>query len=136
MGQPNTMQWLAAGERELDGAYGQGFLQGILLSEVSAPAYTTATERRIVMCDEVTRDRHGRVQVASISLQVPWRRVCAYWLGVVPFPPDMWREGHEGEVIMFTLEPEVADGRDIVVWPRTAAWTAAAESVGVPQLRD
>ena len=130
------MRWLAAGERELEGACGQGFLQGILLSEVSAPRYTTATERRIVMCDEVTRDRRGKVSVSSISLQVPWSRVCAYWIGVVPFPPDMWREGPEGEVIIFTLEPEAADGRDIVVWPRTEAWTAAATAMGVPELRD
>ena len=130
------MQWLATGERELDGACGQGFLQGILLSEVSAPRYTIATERRIVMCDDVTRDRRGNVEVASIALEIPWRRVCAYWLGVVPFPPDMWREGPEGEVIMFTLEPEAADGRDIVVWPRTAAWTSAARAMGVPELKD
>ena len=130
------MRWLAAGERELEGACGQGFLQGILLSEVSAPRYTTATERRIVMCDEVTRDRNGKVTVSSISLQVPWTRVCAYWIGVVPFPPDMWRDGPEGEVIIFTLEPEAADGRDIVVWPRTEAWTAAATAMGVPELRD
>ncbi len=130
------MRWLAAGERELEGACGQGFLQGILLSEVSAPRYTTATERRIVMCDGVARDRRGKVTVASISLQVPWTRVCAYWLGVVPFPPDMWREGPDGEVIIFTLEPEAADGRDIVVWPRTEAWTAAATAMGVPELKD
>lgn len=130
------MQWLASGERELDGACGQGFLQGILLSEVSAPRYTIATERRIVMCEDVTRDRRGNVHVASIALEIPWRRVCAYWLGVVPFPPDMWREGPEGEVIMFTLEPEAADGRDIVVWPRTAAWTTAARAMGVPELKD
>lgn len=130
------MQWLATGERELDGACGQGFLQGILLSEVSAPSYTTATERRIVMCDEVTCDRRGKVHVASICFEVPWRRVCAYWLGVVPFPPDMWREGPEGEVIMFTLEPEAADGRDIVVWPPSEAWRTAARSMGVPELKD
>ncbi len=130
------MRWLAAGEREFEGACGQGFLQGILLSEVSAPRYTTATERRIVMCDEVARDRRGKVTDANISLQVPWTRVCAYWLGVVPFPPDMWREGPDGEVIIFTLEPEAADGRDIVVWPRTEAWTAAATAMGVPELKD
>lgn len=130
------MRWLAAGERELKGACGQGFLQGILLSEVSAPRYTTATERRIVMCDEVIRDRRGNVTGASISLQVPWTRVCAYWLGVVPFPPDMWREGHEGEVIVLSLEPEAADGRDIVVWPQTDAWMAALTAMGVPELND
>ena len=130
------MSWLAAGERELEGACGQGFLQGILLSEVSAPRYTTATERRIVMCDEVTRDGRGRVDVTSIALQVPWSSVCAYWVGVVPFPPDMWREGPDGEVIIFTLEPEAADGRDIVVWPRTDAWMAAAAAMGVPELKD
>lgn len=130
------MKWLAAGERALEGACGDGFLQGVLLSDLSAPRYTIATERRIVMSDQTTRDRRGKVQVKTIGLEVPWARVCAYWLGVVPFPPDMWREGTEGEVIVFSLEPEVADGRDLVVWPRSASWTAAAESMGVPQLLD
>lgn len=130
------MKWLAAGERELEGACGDGFLQGVLLSDLSAPRYTIATERRIVMSEETTRDRRGKVQVNSIFLEVPWSRVCAYWLGVVPFPPDMWREGTEGEVIVFTLEPEVAEGCDLVVWPRSEAWTAAARAMGVPELDD
>ena len=130
------MKWMAAGERALDGASGDGFLQGVLLSDLSAPRYTMATERRIVMSDETTRDRRGKVQVKTIGLEVPWSRVCAYWLGVVPFPPDMWREGTEGEVIVFSLEPEVADGCDLVVWPRSEAWTAAARSMGVIQLDD
>lgn len=130
------MRWLAAGERELEGACGEGFLQGILLSEVSEPHYVSATERRIVMFEEMTRDRKGRVRVKGISLEVPWDKVCAYWTGVMPFPPDMWREGPEGEVIMFTLDPEAADGRDIVVWPRTEAWMAAVRAVGIPELKD
>ena len=130
------VRWLAAGERELDGACGDGFLQGILLSEVSAPRYTIATERRIVMSEETIRDRRGKVHIKTIGLEVPWTRVCAYWLGVVPFPPDMWREGPEGEVVVFTLEPEAADGRDLVVWPRTDGWLAAARTMGVPEMRD
>lgn len=130
------MKWLAVGERALDGACGNGFLQGVLLSEVSAPRYTVATERRIVMADQTTRDRRGKVQIKTIELEVPWSRVCAYWRGVVPFPPDMWREGTEGDVIVFTLEPEVADGRDLVVWPPTESWTEAAQAMGVPELRD
>lgn len=130
------MGWLADGERELEGASGEGFLQGILLSEVSAPRYTTATERRIVMFDEVTRDRRGKVRVKGICLEVPWDRVCAYWTGVMPFPPDMWRTGPEGEVIVFTLDPAAADGHDIVVWPRSEGWMAAARAMGVPQLID
>ena len=130
------MGWLAAGEYELDGASGEGFLQGILLSEVSAPRYTTATQRRIVMFEEMSRDRRGQARVREISLEVPWDKVCAYSTGVMPFPPDMWRQGPEGEVVIFTLDPVVADGRDIVVWPRTDAWTAAAQAMGVPELRD
>lgn len=130
------MGWLADGEHELEGACGEGFLQGILLSEVSAPRYTTATQRRIVMFDEVTGDGRRRARVRDISLEVPWDRVCAYSTGVMPFPPDMWRQGPEGEVVIFTLDPEVADGRDIVVWPRTDAWTAAARTMGVPELKD
>ena len=129
------MRWLAAGERELDGACGAGFLQGILLSEVSAPGRVTATERRIVLFADGPRDRRGRAR-STISLEVPWSKVHAYWTGVVPFPPDMWREGHEGEVIMFTLDPEAAGGRDIVVWPRTEAWMAVARAMGVPELVD
>ena len=127
---------MAAGEHALDGACGDGFLQGVLLSDLSEPRYTMATERRIVMSEETSRDRHGKVQVHTIGLEVPWSRVCAYWLGVVPFPPDMWREGTEGEVIVFTLEPEVADGCDLVVWPCSEAWTAAARAMGVPRLDD
>lgn len=130
------MGWLAAGEYQLEGASGEGFLQGILLSEVSAPRYTTATQRRIVMFDEAARDRRGRARVRDISLEVPWDRVCAYSTGVMPFPPDMWRQGPEGEVVIFTLDPLVADGRDIVVWPRSDAWTDAARAMGVPELRD
>jgi hypothetical protein len=130
------VSWLAAGEYELEGASGDGFLQGILLSELSEPRYTTATQRRIVMFDQVTRDRRGRVKVQNISLEVPWARVCAYSTAVMPFPPDMWRQGPEGEVVIFTLDPLVADGRDIVVWPRTDAWTAAARAMGIPELKD
>lgn len=130
------MGWLEAGERELEGACGEGFLQGILLSEVSAPRYTMATDCRIVMFDEASRDKKGRVKPRDISLAVPWDRVCSYWTGVMPFPPDMWRQGPEGEVIIFTLDPEAAGGRDIVVWPRTEGWMAAARAMGVPELKD
>ena len=130
------MGWLASGEHELEGACGEGFLQGILLSELSAPHYTTATERRIVMFEETTRDRRGRLRGKGISLEVPWSKVHSYWTGVMPFPPDMWREGPEGEVIMFTLDPLAADGRDIVVWPRTDLWVAAVTAIGVPELKD
>lgn len=130
------MRWLADGERQLEGASGEGFLQGILLSEVSAPRYTTATERRIVMLEDATRDRRGRLRARGISFEVPWAKVCSYWTGVMPFPPDMWRQGPEGEVVIFTLDPGAADGRDVVVWPRSEAWTAAARVMGVPELRD
>lgn len=130
------MGWLAAGERELDGACGEGFLQGILLSEVSAPRYTAATDCRIVMFEGTEEDAGGRTRGRNVSLQVPWNRVCSYWTGVMPLPPDMWRHGPEGEVIIFTLEPTAADGRDIVVWPRTEGWIAAARAMGVPELDD
>ncbi|MDP9389191.1 MAG: hypothetical protein M3Q48_15055 [Actinomycetota bacterium] len=130
------MGWLAAGERELEGACGKGFLQGILLSEVSAPRYTTATERRIVMFEDVVRGRRGRVRGKGITFEVPWSKVHSYWTGVMPFPPDMWREGPEGEVIVLTLDPAVADGRDIVVWPGSEAWVAASRAMGVPELKD
>jgi len=130
------MGWLAAGEHELEGACGEGFLQGILLSEVSAPRFTTATQRRIVMFEEIGRDRRDRVRLKDISLEVPWEKVCAFSTCVMPFPPDMWREGPEGEVVVFTLDPLAADGRDIVVWPSIDAWTAAARTMGVPELKD
>ena len=130
------MRWLAAGERELEGACGEGFLQGILLSEVSAPCRVAATERRIVLFQDGATDGRGRTRRGTISLEVPWSKVHAYWTGVVPFPPDMWREGPEGDVIMFTLDPDAAGGRDIVVFPRTEAWLAAVRTMGVPELVD
>ncbi|MGH9281921.1 MAG: hypothetical protein ACRD0S_03180 [Acidimicrobiales bacterium] len=131
-----AMGWLAAGERELEGCCGEGFLQGILLSEVSAPRYTAATDCRIVMFDEGVEDRPTRDRARTVALEVPWDRVCSYWTGVMPFPPDMWRQGPEGEVIIFTLDPSAADGRDLVVWPPAEEWTAAARSMGVPELID
>ena len=130
------MGWLAAGERELEGACGEGFLQGILLSEVSAPHYTAATDCRIVMFEEAPADPDARDRQGCISLEVPWKRVCSYWTGTMPFPPDMWRHGPEGEVIIFTLDPAAADGRDIVVCPPCEGWMAAAVAMGVPELKD
>lgn len=131
-----AVSWLAAGERELDGAHGQGFLQGVLLSETSAPRYTTATERRIVMLDGVTRDERGRVQATGVGFEVPWSAVRGYWTGVMPFPPDLWRVGAEGEVIVLCLEQSVSAGRDVVVHERIPAWVAASRAMGIAPVRD
>ena len=129
-------RWLDRGEREIEGASGDGYLQGILLSETTKPCFTTATERRIVMLRDVSRGRRGQIRAGGISFEVPWTMVKGYWTGIMPFPPDLWREGPEGEVIVFTLDPVAAGGRDLVVRVTSPAWLEASKAMGLPEVRD
>ncbi|MDP9403337.1 MAG: hypothetical protein M3P85_08370 [Actinomycetota bacterium] len=129
-------RWLEAGEHELEGLGGDGYLQGILLSEVSQPRYTTATDRRLVMLEEPIRGRRGKLRTKSVCFAVPWTMVKGYWTGVMPFPPDLWRVGHEGEVIVFSLDPAVADGQDLVVLLTTPAWVTTSQRMGIAPVRD
>jgi hypothetical protein len=127
--------WLAAGEREL-GVVGHGFLQGTLLGDVSASRLATATERRIVMLDGAKMGRNGRLKAAGVYFDVAWSNVQGYWTGVLPFPPELWREGPEGEVVVFTLDPVTAGGQDLVICSNTEAWAAAGRAMGVPEIHD
>lgn len=129
-------RWLDPGEHELPGLSGDGYLQGILLSEVSQPRYTTATDRRLVMLDEPVKGRRGKLRPRSVHFEVPWTSVMGYWTGVMPFPPDLWRVGHEGEVIVFSLDPAVADGQDLVVLLTTPEWIKASQRMGITPVRD
>lgn len=133
---PVFSRWLESGEHELTGLRGEGYLQGILLSEVSQPRYTMATNRRLVMFDETTLGRRGQVRSRGVCFEVPWTMVRGYWTGVMPFPPDLWRLGSEGEVIVFSLDPLVAEGQDLVVLYTTPDWVAASERLGIPLVRD
>ena len=129
-------RWLAPGEHELEGAHGDGYLQGVLLSEVSLPSFTTATERRIVMLDEVRRGWPRKRRAKVVRFEVPWSMVKGYWRGVLPLPPELWREGPEAEVIVFSLDPAAASGQDLVVLVKSGAWVEASNAMGVPEVRD
>lgn len=133
---PVFSRWLAPGEHELEGLCGDGYLQGILLSEVSQPRFTMATDRRLVMLEESTRGRRGKLRTKGVCFEVPWTMVKGYWTGVMPFPPDLWRVGHEGEVIVFSLDPAVADGQDLVVVLTTPEWVTTSQRMGIPPVRD
>lgn len=133
---PVFSRWLEAGEHELDGLSGDGYLQGILLSEVSQPRFTMATDRRLVMLEEPAKAKRPKLRTKNVCFEVPWTMVRGYWTGVMPFPPDLWRVGHEGEVIVFSLDPVVADGQDLVVLLTTPAWVATSEQMGIPKVRD
>lgn len=133
---PVFSRWLESGEHELAGLYGEGYLQGILLSEVSQPRYTMATDRRLVMFEEAARGRRGKLRGKDVVFEVPWTMVKGYWTGVMPFPPDLWRVGHEGEVIVFSLDPLVAEGQDLVVLLTTPDWVTASERMGISLVRD
>ncbi len=128
-------RWLSAGEHQL-GVVGNGFLQGTLLSDVSESRLATATERRIVMLDGATVGRNGRLKATRVYFAVAWSNVQGFWTGVLPFPPELWREGPEGQVVVFTLNPVAAGGRDLVVCSNTEAWAAAGRVMGVPQIHD
>ncbi|HUR17908.1 MAG TPA: hypothetical protein VMZ51_03100 [Acidimicrobiales bacterium] len=133
---PVFSRWMDAGEHELDGLAGDGYLQGILLSEVSQPRYTMATDRRLVMLEDQLRGKRPKLRSRNIFFEVPWTMVKGYWTGVMPFPPDLWRVGHEGEVIVFSLDPALADGQDLVVLLTTPEWVSTSERFGIPQVRD
>jgi len=129
-------RWLATGERELDGAQGEGFLQGLFLSDISAPCYTTATERRVLMLEGVSQDRRGRTRATGVSFEVPWTAVRGFWTGIMPFPPDLWRAGPEGPVVVLSLDPEATGGKDLVVHSAIDAWVGACRAMNIGRVRD
>lgn len=122
-------------ESELD-LVGEGYLQGLVPSEMSESAPTTATERRVVMVGGLT-DLQGRSGPARVIVfEVPWASVYGYWQGLMPLPPERWRDGPEGEVVVLVLDPEVADGQDVVLRSNLASWVEACREIGIPEIVD
>lgn len=128
-------KWLDADERELDVA-GEGYLQGLVPTEMSDSVPTTATERRVVMLGGLA-DHEGRnARANAIVFQVPWASVHGYWQGVMPLPPERWRDGPEGQVIVLVLNPEAAGGQDVVLRSNLDSWVAACRAIGIPEILD
>ncbi|MBW3547108.1 MAG: hypothetical protein KY452_03095 [Actinobacteria bacterium] len=126
---------LGGGEREL-GVVGDAFLQGVVLAEVSPSKRTVATERRVVMLDGGSRGHGGSGSAASIFFQVPWSSVNGYWTGVLGFPPELWREGPEGKVVVLVLDPGAAGGKDVVIRSNLESWVSATRDAGIPEIVD
>lgn len=124
-------KWLEDGEREL-GVLGHAYLQGVDLAEVSESRPAAATERRVVVLDGGADGQRP----SGIFFQVPWTCVVGYWVGTMPFPPELWREGPDGEVVVLVLDPEVTGGQDVVIRSDLDAWVGAIRSVGIPEIRD
>lgn len=126
-------QLLGGGEREL-GVVGEAFLQGVVLAEVSPSKQAVATQRRIVMLDG--SGPGASTAGSSIFFQVPWSCVHGYWTGVLPFPPELWREGPEGEVVVLVLDPGAAEGKDLVIRSNLDCWISASRDAGVQEIVD
>lgn len=124
---------LGGGEREL-GVVGDAFLQGVVLAEVSPSKPAVATQRRIVMLDRTGPG--GSAGGSSIFFQVPWTSVHGYWTGVLPFPPELWREGPEGKVVVLVLDPDAAGGKDLVIRSNLDRWISASRDAGVGEIVD
>ncbi len=128
-------KWLDGDEREL-GVVGEGYLQGMVPTEMSDSVPTTATERRVVMLGGLD-DHEGREGRANaIVFQVPWASVHGYWQGVMPLPPERWRDGPEGRVVVLVLNPEAAGGQDVVLRSNLVSWVEACRTVGIPEILD
>lgn len=128
-------KWLDGDEREL-GVVGEGYLQGMVPTEMSDSVPTTATERRVVMLGGLD-DHEGRAGRANaIVFQVPWASVHGYWQGVMPLPPERWRDGPEGRVVVLVLNPEAAGGQDVVLRSNLVSWVEACRTVGIPEILD
>lgn len=127
-------KWLEAGEREL-GLVGEGYLQGLVPSEMSESMPTTATERRVVMLGEAG-EAPPAGRTPGIHFQIAWACVCGYWRGPMPLPPERWREGPEGTVLVLVLDPEAGGGRDVVIRDNLASWEDACRTIGIPEIVD
>lgn len=113
---------------------GDAFLQGVLLAEVSPSKHAVATQRRVLMLDGAGSG--ASAGGSGIFFQVPWSSVHGYWTGVLPFPPELWREGPEGAVVVLVLDPDAAGGKDLVIRSNLDRWISASRDVGVQQIVD
>lgn len=128
-------KWLDGDEREL-GLVAEGYLQGLVPSEMSDAMPTTATDRRVLMLGERDpRLDHDR-QPDGIFFQVPWASVHGYWQGSMPLPPERWRDGPEGDVVVLVLDPEAAGGQDVVLRSNLPAWVEACQRLGISEIVD
>lgn len=129
-------KWLDGDERDL-GLVGEGYLQGLVPSEMSEAMPTTATERRVVMLggpgDAAARTA---ARAKAIFFQVPWACVHGYWQGTMPLPPERWRDGPEGAVLVLVLDPEAAGGQDVVLRSNLASWVDACQTIGISEIID
>ena len=128
-------KWLEGDEHEL-GFVGEGYLQGLVPSEMSETMPTTATERRVVMVGEPSEAPPRARGIPGIFFQVPWASVCGYWQGVMPLPPERWRDGPDATVVVLVLDPEAAGGKDVVIRTNLAAWVDACRRVGIAEIVD
>lgn len=128
--------WRERGEKELGGASGQGYLQGVDVSDVSPARLTVATQRRVVMLDEARQGWRALAVPRRVCFEVEWSRVLGYWTGVMSLPPELWRSGSEAEVTVLTLDPAAAAGRDLVIVAATGAWVTASRAMGVVAVPD
>lgn len=128
-------KWLEGDEHEL-GLVGEGYLQGLVPSEMSEAMPTTATERRVVMVGEGSESPPRAGRARGIFFQVPWASVCGYWKGVMPLPPERWRDGPDAAVVVLVLDPEAAGGKDVVIRSNLAAWVDACRTVGIAEIVD
>lgn len=127
-------KWLEADEREL-GLVAEGYLQGLVPSEMSESMPTTATERRVVMLAR-PGEAPSPGRTTGIHFQVPWACVCGYWRGRMPLPPERWRDGPEAAVLVLVLDPEAGEGKDVVIRDHLASWEDACRTIGIPEIVD
>ncbi len=128
-------RWLDGDEREL-GVVGEGYLLGLTPTEMSDSAPTTATGRRVVMLGGLADPEGRRGRADAIVFQVPWTSVVGYWQGEMPLPPERWREGPEGPVVVLVLDPEAADGHDVAIRSHLGSWVEACRALGIPEILD
>ena len=128
-------KWLDADERDL-GVVGEGYLQGMVPTEMSDAVPTAATERRVVMLGGLAEPEGRGGRANAIVFQVPWASVHGYWQGVMPLPPERWRDGPEAPVIVLVLNPEAAGGQDVVLRTNLDSWVEACRTIGIPEILD
>ncbi|CAN5709998.1 hypothetical protein BH24ACT2_BH24ACT2_09210 [soil metagenome] len=128
-------RWLDGDEREL-GLVGEGYLQGLTPSEMSDSMPTTATERRVVMLGGPAEPPARAGRARKIFFQVPWASVYGYWQGMMPLPPERWRDGPEAAVVVLVLDPQAAGGQDVVLRSNLASWVEACRTIGISEIVD
>ncbi len=97
---------------------------------------TTATERRVVMLGGPGEPPARAGRARNIFFQVPWASVYGYWQGMMPLPPERWRDGPETAVVVLVLDPQAAGGQDVVLRSNLASWVEACRTIGISEIID